>query len=67
MTFWVTPRLTKVHDILGNPTSQMVIGVRQSPKAAVTRETYTPVGAFAAACYRDLEHHENHDPGDQPR
>jgi regulator of sigma E protease len=50
MTIWVTPRLTKVHDALGNATSQMVIGVHQSPKAAVTRQTYTPVGAFAAAC-----------------
>ncbi|HEX4026335.1 MAG TPA: RIP metalloprotease RseP [Rhizomicrobium sp.] len=50
MTLWVTPRLTKVRDILGNPTSQMVIGVRQSPKATITRETYTPVSAFAAAC-----------------
>ena len=50
MTIWVTPRLTKVHDALGNATSQMVIGVRQSPRATVTRQTYTPVGAFAAAC-----------------
>jgi regulator of sigma E protease len=50
MTIWVTPRLTKVHDALGNATSQMVIGVHQSLKAAVTRQTYTPVGAFAAAC-----------------
>ena len=50
MTIWVTPRLTKMHDALGNSTSQMVIGVRQNPKATVTRETYTPVGAFAAAC-----------------
>ena len=50
MTVWVTPRLTKVHDALGNATSQMVIGVRQSPRATVTRQTYTPVGAFAAAC-----------------
>ena len=50
MTIWVTPRLTKMHDALGNSASQMVIGVRQNPKAAVTREIYTPVGAFAAAC-----------------
>ena len=50
MTIWVTPRLTKVRDALGNSTSQMVIGVRQSPTAAVTRQTYSPVGAFAAAC-----------------
>jgi regulator of sigma E protease len=50
MTIWVAPRLTKVRDVLGNSASQMVIGVRQSRNATVTRETYTPVGAFAAAC-----------------
>jgi len=50
MTIWVTPRITKVRDVLGNSTSQMVIGVRQSRTAKVTRETYTPVGAFATAC-----------------
>lgn len=50
MTIWVRPRLTKVRDVLGNATSQMVIGVRQSPQATITRQTYGPVGAFAAAC-----------------
>ena len=49
MTIWVTPKLTKIHDVFGNSISQMVIGVRQSPKAAVTRQAYTPLGAFAAA------------------
>jgi regulator of sigma E protease len=50
MTIWVTPRLTKVHDVLGNDTSQMVIGVRPDIHAPVTHQTYGPVGAFAAAC-----------------
>ncbi len=50
MTIWVTPKLTKIRDVFGNSVSQMVIGVYKSPKAAVTREAYTPVGAFAAAC-----------------
>jgi len=48
MTLWVTPRLTKIRDVLGNPSRQMVIGV--SAKTPATRQTYTPVGAFAAAC-----------------
>jgi regulator of sigma E protease len=50
MTVWVTPRRMKIRDALGNPVSQMVIGVRQSAHAPVTRETYGPVGAFDAAC-----------------
>jgi len=50
MTIWVTPKVTKIRDVFGNSVSQMVIGVYRSPKAAVTREAYTPVGAFAAAC-----------------
>jgi regulator of sigma E protease len=50
LTLQVTPRLMKTKDMLGNNTSQMVIGVRPDPKAPVTREHYTPVGAFAAAC-----------------
>jgi regulator of sigma E protease len=48
MTLWVTPRMTKIRDILGNPSRQMVIGV--GAKAPATRENYGPVGAFAAAC-----------------
>ncbi|MES2472389.1 MAG: RIP metalloprotease RseP [Pseudomonadota bacterium] len=50
LTVNVTPKLMKTVDVLGNPTSQMVIGVRPDPKAPVTRETYGPVGAFSAAC-----------------
>ncbi|HVW72893.1 MAG TPA: RIP metalloprotease RseP [Rhizomicrobium sp.] len=50
MTVWVSPRLTRTRDFLGNATSQMVIGVHENPKATVTRVSYGPVGAFAAAC-----------------
>jgi regulator of sigma E protease len=50
LTLQVTPRLMKTRDLLGNDTSQMVIGVRPDPKAPVTHERYGPVGAFAAAC-----------------
>jgi regulator of sigma E protease len=48
MTIWVTPKRTKIRDLLGNPTSQMVIGV--SAKIPAIRKPYGPVGAFAAAC-----------------
>ena len=50
MTIQVTPRLMKTRDVLGNNTSQMVIGVRPDPKAPVTHERYGLVGAFGAAC-----------------
>jgi regulator of sigma E protease len=50
MTIQVTPRLMKTRDLLGNNTSQMVIGVRPDPHAPVRHERYGPVGAFAAAC-----------------
>jgi regulator of sigma E protease len=50
LTIWITPRLMKVRDVLGNNTSQMVIGVRPDPKAPVVHERYGPVGAFTAAC-----------------
>jgi regulator of sigma E protease len=50
LTIWVTPRLMKTRDMLGNDTSQMVIGVRPDAHVAVTHERYGPVGAFAAAC-----------------
>jgi len=50
VTVQVTPRLMKTHDLLGNNTSQMVIGVRPDPKAPITRERYGLVGAFGAAC-----------------
>jgi regulator of sigma E protease len=50
LTIWITPRLMKTRDMLGNNTSQMVIGVRPDTHAAVTHERYGPVGAFVAAC-----------------
>jgi regulator of sigma E protease len=50
LTVQVTPRLTKTSDVLGNVSSQMVIGVRPPANAAVTREQYGPIGAFGAAC-----------------
>ncbi len=50
LTVWVMPRMMKTRDLLGNDTSQMVIGVRPDPNAPVTHERYGPVGAFAAAC-----------------
>src|ERR1700761_7240957 len=48
MTIWITPKRTKIKDVLGNSTSQMVIGV--SAKLPAVRQPYGPVGAFAAAC-----------------
>jgi regulator of sigma E protease len=50
LTIWITPRLMKTRDMLGNNTSQMVIGVRPDTHAPVTHERYGPVGAFVAAC-----------------
>ncbi|MEO8300585.1 MAG: RIP metalloprotease RseP [Rhizomicrobium sp.] len=50
LTLQVTPRLMKTRDVLGNNTSQMVIGVRPDPKAPITHERYGLVGAFGAAC-----------------
>jgi regulator of sigma E protease len=50
MVLWVTPRLMKARDVLGNAGRQMVIGVRPDIHAQVTHENYGPVGAFAAAC-----------------
>lgn len=50
LTVNVTPKLMNTRDALGNPTSQMVIGVRPDPKAPVTREQYGPIRAFSAAC-----------------
>jgi regulator of sigma E protease len=48
MTLWITPKRTKIKDILGNSTSQMLIGV--SAGLPAVRKPYGPVGAFAAAC-----------------
>ena len=50
LTVNVTPKLMKTTDVLGNPTSQMVIGVRPDAKTPVRRESYGPIGAFRAAC-----------------
>jgi regulator of sigma E protease len=50
LTVNVTPKLMKTTDVLGNPTSQMVIGVRPDAKTPVRRESYGPIGAFSAAC-----------------
>ena len=50
LILWITPRLMKTRDILGDSTSQMVIGVRPDAHAPVTHLRYGPVGAFAAAC-----------------
>jgi regulator of sigma E protease len=50
LTIWLTPRLMKTRDMLGNSTSQMVIGVRPDTHTPVTHERYGPVGAFVAAC-----------------
>lgn len=50
LTVYVTPRLMKTTDVLGNSIDQMVIGVRPDPKTPITREQYSPVGAFTAAC-----------------
>ncbi|HKY17469.1 MAG TPA: RIP metalloprotease RseP [Rhizomicrobium sp.] len=50
MNIWVSPKLMKTRDVLGNETTQMVIGVRPDPKILLTHERYGPVGAFAAAC-----------------
>jgi len=50
LTLQVTPRLTKTRDVLGNVTSQMVIGVRPPANAPVTHEQYGPAKAFTEAC-----------------
>ncbi len=50
LTLWVTPRLMKTRDELGNSTSQMVIGILSDPKAPIHHEAYGPVAAVSAAC-----------------
>ena len=50
LTIWVTPHMMKTRDVLGNVTSQMVIGVRPDPHAPITHQHYSPGGAVAAAC-----------------
>ena len=50
LTIWITPRLMKIKDMLGNSTSQMVIGVGPDIHTPVTHERYSPGRAFASAC-----------------
>ena len=50
MTVWVTPKLMKTRDVLGNATSQMVIGIRPDIHAPVAHRQYGLAGAFGAAC-----------------
>jgi regulator of sigma E protease len=50
MVLWVTPKRSQTLDQLGNKVNQMMIGVGPDPKTPVTRENYSPVGAFGAAC-----------------
>ena len=45
----VTPRATRMRDILGDMGTNMVIGVHPSPKAPITTEYYSLPGAFGAA------------------
>jgi regulator of sigma E protease len=49
ITVYVTPRLTRTADILGNIGNQMVIGVRPAPYAAITTQRYSLPGAVGAA------------------
>jgi len=49
VTVHVTPRATKMRDILGDMGTNMVIGVRPSPKAPITTEYYSLPSAFVAA------------------
>jgi regulator of sigma E protease len=49
ITVHVTPRATKMRDILGDMGTNMVIGVRPSPKAPITTEYYSLPSAFVAA------------------
>jgi regulator of sigma E protease len=46
----VMPRIMRMRDSLGDMGNSVVIGVHPSATAAVTRQTYGPVGAFGAAC-----------------
>ncbi len=49
LTIWVAPKRIPAHDQLGNKVNQMMIGVSPDPKASVTHENYSPLGAFVAA------------------
>ena len=45
----VTPRPTRMRDVLGDMGTNVVIGVHPSPKAPITTEYYSLPGAFGAA------------------
>ena len=49
LTIHVTPRATKMRDVLGDMGTNMVIGVHPSPKASITTEYYSLPAAFGAA------------------
>jgi regulator of sigma E protease len=49
LSVWVTPRIMKVRDVLGDMSTSVIIGVRPSAKAGVTVVKYGPGGAFVAA------------------
>jgi regulator of sigma E protease len=49
LTIHVTPRATKMRDVLGDMGTNMVIGVHPSSKSAVTTEYYSLPAAFGAA------------------
>ncbi|HEX4369863.1 MAG TPA: RIP metalloprotease RseP [Rhizomicrobium sp.] len=46
----VMPHAAKMRDVLGDMGTNVVIGVRPSPKAPITTEYYSVPGAFGAAC-----------------
>jgi regulator of sigma E protease len=50
LTVWITPRIMKSRDFLGNVGEQVMIGIGPNPNARISSERYGPVGAFAAAC-----------------
>ncbi|HET7084905.1 MAG TPA: RIP metalloprotease RseP [Rhizomicrobium sp.] len=50
LIIWVTPRLSKTRDALGNNTRQMMIGIGPDIRVPVIHERYGPAGAFTAAC-----------------
>ena len=49
LTLQVTPRATRMRDVLGDMGTNMVIGVHPSPTAPVTTEYYSLPGAVGAA------------------
>ena len=49
LTLKVTPRATRIRDVLGDMSTNMVIGVHPSPTAPLTNVRYSLPGAFGAA------------------